>query len=179
MLARCLFFELLYFKLFNLIRSVFLFVCLFVLVGLFCLNLYFSYPTCITGRSNKPINWTTFSNLYASSSSSSSLSSNGDYEKLFYSLSHQAKDMVLICQWQGVENCDANNFTTTVTDWGVCYTFNNPENKSEILKSNQPGTQNGLFLRLNVEQYEYVNGERFAAGFKVKVHSHTVLKLVI
>ena len=92
-----------------------------------------------------------------------------EFEDTFYTLSHQAKDMVLICRWRGVEECGTNNFTTTMTDWGVCYTFNNPKNKSEILKSSQPGTQTGLYLRLNVEQYEYSSGENPSAGFKVDI----------
>ncbi|XP_072039788.1 acid-sensing ion channel 3-like [Amphiura filiformis] len=87
---------------------------------------------------------------------------------------HQSNDTVFDCKWRGVEPCDARNFTTTVTDFGICWTFNDPKNKSEILKINQPGRQNGLFLRMDVQQHEYVSGESSAAGFKVLLHPQGV-----
>ena len=75
--------------------------------------------------------------------------------------------MLMECTWRGVEICDARNFTTILTDWGTCFTFNDPEDKSQILKVQQPGTNNGLFLRMDVQQYEYIAGEHTSAGFKV------------
>ena len=48
-----------------------------------------------------------------------------------------------------------------------CFTFNDPKDKSQILKVQQPGTNNGLFLRMDVQQYEYIAGEHTSAGFKV------------
>ncbi len=80
---------------------------------------------------------------------------------------HQINETLLLCKWRGVEDCTAMNFRTSLTDWGVCFTYNDPVNGSEVLKVNQPGRQNGLLLRLNVQQYEYVSGESFGAGFKV------------
>ena len=65
--------------------------------------------------------------------------------------------------------CSADDFKQVITDWGVCYTFNDPENISEARMVNRPGNTNGLFLRLNVEQYEYIYGEDSAAGIKVRI----------
>lgn len=77
------------------------------------------------------------------------------------------EDMLLECLWAGIEVCDHNDFETVISDWGVCYTFNNPLNKSLIRKVYQSGSQHGLFLRLNVQQDEYTTGENGGAGFKV------------
>ncbi len=79
---------------------------------------------------------------------------------------HPLNETILDCRWRGVEPC-VGNFTTIISDSGVCFTFNDPVTKSEILKLNQPGRQNGLLLRLCVLQDEYVNSEESAVGFKV------------
>ena len=80
---------------------------------------------------------------------------------------HRIQDMLLWCSWQVNEECDYLNFTLTVTDWGVCYTFNNPLDKEEVLKVKNPGSRYCLFMRLNVEQYEYTASENTGAGLKV------------
>lgn len=70
------------------------------------------------------------------------------------------------CMWRELKPCNADDFQQIITDWGVCYSFNNPANRSNVLRVNQAGSGSGLFLRLNVEQDEYI-GLRASAGFKV------------
>lgn len=67
-----------------------------------------------------------------------------------------------------MEDCGPENFTQTFTDFGVCYTFNNPKREEDVLFVQQTGFDYGLFLRLNVEQWEYYNSYNTGAGVKVK-----------
>ena len=80
---------------------------------------------------------------------------------------HNIRDMVEYCTWRDAEDCDYHNFSLIVTDWGVCYTFNNPPNKGDVLRVNQAGSRYGLSMILNVEQYEYTSSQHRGAGFKV------------
>ncbi|XP_077984582.1 acid-sensing ion channel 2-like [Glandiceps talaboti] len=80
---------------------------------------------------------------------------------------HRKEQMVEWCQWKLSEECGPMNFTQVITDFGVCYTFND---QTPPLKVWQSGTSSGLFLRLNVEQYEYTNNENTGAGFRILVH---------
>lgn len=70
-----------------------------------------------------------------------------------------------------MEPCGPENFTQTFTDFGVCYTFNNPKKKEDVRYVQQTGFDYGLFLRLNVEQWEYYNSYNTGAGVKV-VHQN-------
>ena len=77
--------------------------------------------------------------------------------------------MLVECLWREFKPCNTDDFQLIITDWGVCYTFNNPANRSDVLQVNQAGSGSGLFLRLNVEQDEYFSFKnRRGAGFKVK-----------
>ncbi|XP_072039615.1 acid-sensing ion channel 1-like [Amphiura filiformis] len=91
---------------------------------------------------------------------------------------HDIRDMLLWCRWRGVELCDYTDFKTTITDWGVCHTFNNPHDKNDVLTVNQAGSGYGLHLRLNAEQHEYTSTENPGAGFKVYLHPRGVRPLV-
>ena len=59
--------------------------------------------------------------------------------------------------------------TSHKPDCGVCYTFNDPKNSNAILSTNQPGNIFGLYLRLDIQQYEYMFGFSDAAGVKVSI----------
>ncbi|XP_070553623.1 acid-sensing ion channel 4-B-like [Ptychodera flava] len=80
---------------------------------------------------------------------------------------HQLEQMLIHCNWKGSEICGPEDFTQSMTDFGVCYTFNDivPPRKVQ-----QSGTSSGLFLRLNVEQEEYTSNENTGAGFRVMAH---------
>ncbi|XP_038055438.1 acid-sensing ion channel 1-like [Patiria miniata] len=83
---------------------------------------------------------------------------------------HQKEDMVIECSWRSTINCTADNFTQVLTDFGICYTFNDPKNPEDALKVQQTGYDSGLYLRLNLEQYDYFYGFSKGAGFKVMLH---------
>ncbi|XP_072039738.1 acid-sensing ion channel 1C-like [Amphiura filiformis] len=91
---------------------------------------------------------------------------------------HQIKDMLVNCSWRISKPCGVDNFTQVITDWGVCYTFNDPGNLSDALVVNHVGNQNGLRLRLNIEQHEYVYRDDIAAGIKIHIHPQGVRPLV-
>ncbi len=110
--------------------------------------------------SGKPVNWSMFPVLGNSAEETEAFADNiVDY-------AHPLNETIFDCRWREVEFC-VGNFTPIISDSGVCFTFNDPVNKSEILKINQPGRQNGLHLTLDVLQDEYVSSEESAAGFKV------------
>ncbi|XP_033116221.1 acid-sensing ion channel 5-like [Anneissia japonica] len=75
------------------------------------------------------------------------------------------------CKFRG-KTCDAKNFTSVITDYGRCWTFNGASDRS--LKQFQPGPNNGLQLMINVAQNEYTEtiglGANLEAGLKFLVH---------
>ncbi|KAJ8031711.1 Acid-sensing ion channel 4-A [Holothuria leucospilota] len=89
---------------------------------------------------------------------------------------HHLEDMILECKWQSYENCSAANFTTTLTDFGVCYTFNGNIDKPRTVSS--PGSSYGLRLRIDIQQELYSFSEFSGAGLKVLVHPSNELPLV-
>ncbi|XP_072050270.1 acid-sensing ion channel 1-like [Amphiura filiformis] len=91
-----------------------------------------------------------------------------DMERFAKLSAHRIEDMLFDCRWRNVVKCTAANFTQTITDWGICYTFNNDPIRA--LQVEQPGSVNGLSLRFNIEQYEYTYGENAGAGLKVLLH---------
>ncbi|XP_038065979.1 acid-sensing ion channel 1C-like isoform X4 [Patiria miniata] len=80
---------------------------------------------------------------------------------------HRIEDMLLECQW-GTESCSHLNFTRRLTDYGLCHTFNDvPAGERGVLTVRNPGSRNGLYMRLNIQQDLYTFGESTAAGMKV------------
>ena len=78
--------------------------------------------------------------------------------------------MLLDCFYRG-EKCGFKDFKTVFTRYGKCYSFNHPDNESEIRKTlkvtskylNKSGNKvfkggvdNGLELLLDVQQDEYM-----------------------
>ncbi|XP_033762490.1 LOW QUALITY PROTEIN: uncharacterized protein LOC117344005 [Pecten maximus] len=89
-------------------------------------------------------------------------------EDLFLQSAHQKEDFIPRCLWKGLP-CSTDDFNTTMTDHGVCYTFNEGRNQEYI---SSVGVENGLRLTLNVEQYEYMPGPHDAAGVKMLLHAN-------
>ncbi|XP_022108989.1 acid-sensing ion channel 4-like isoform X2 [Acanthaster planci] len=92
-----------------------------------------------------------------------------DSLETIFNASHQIEDMLFRCRWRH-EKCSAANFTRRLTDHGVCYTFNDPADERDALQVQNPGSSNGLFMRLNIEQDLYTYGESTSAGIKVLLH---------
>ncbi|XP_072051791.1 acid-sensing ion channel 1A-like [Amphiura filiformis] len=72
------------------------------------------------------------------------------------------------CRFNG-KTCGPANFTTTVTNYGVCYTFNSISSY-QSLPVQTPGQARGLSVVLNAEQLSHVAAPRENAGFKLLVH---------
>ncbi|KAI0220880.1 hypothetical protein LSAT2_027656, partial [Lamellibrachia satsuma] len=68
------------------------------------------------------------------------------------------------------------DFQETVTDAGVCYTFNARNTANSTV--NATGVKNGLELVVNIEQYEYMQGPHNAVGLKFLLHHQDAIPLV-
>ncbi|XP_033097325.1 acid-sensing ion channel 4-A-like [Anneissia japonica] len=95
-----------------------------------------------------------------------------------FNMTHQIEDMLLECKWNYIETCTVNDFTRVLTDWGVCYTLNNPQNLSEVRRVKQPGNNFGLSMRLSIEQNEYILSDNTGAGLRILVHQQGQLPLL-
>lgn len=73
------------------------------------------------------------------------------------------------CQfsWRQTQ-CSITDFDPTVTEWGMCYTFNSGR-ESEIKIVDTAGVSSGLTLLLDANIAEYTRG-KFSEGFKVLIH---------
>ncbi|XP_071950925.1 acid-sensing ion channel 1C-like [Antedon mediterranea] len=91
-------------------------------------------------------------------------------EDLIRKTAHTVEGAVELCTWELYEECGPLNFTTVMTDFGVCYTFNHKSNPRRLMVQ-KSGKSRGLYLRLNIEQHEYTHGANSAAGFKMLVHT--------
>nr|XP_006818643.1 PREDICTED: acid-sensing ion channel 1-like [Saccoglossus kowalevskii] len=80
--------------------------------------------------------------------------------------SHSASEMIERCSFGGVE-CGPDNFTQTVTNYGVCYTFN--ANIQDALTTRNEGERYGLSLYLNADEKEYF-APRTTVGFRLMIH---------
>ncbi|XP_038044102.1 acid-sensing ion channel 1A-like [Patiria miniata] len=100
-----------------------------------------------------------------------------DSTETIFSASHQIEDMLDRCKWRH-EKCSPANFTQRLTDHGVCYTFNDPPDERDVLQVSNPGSSNGLYMRLNIEQDLYTYGESTSAGMKVMLHKQGEFPIV-
>ncbi|XP_048584055.1 amiloride-sensitive sodium channel subunit gamma [Nematostella vectensis] len=108
-----------------------------------------------------------------------------DYRELV-SAAHQLEDILLSCNFNGV-NCRNSNDPTIPTSWtqtwndnfGNCYMFNSVKThngeKVDLYSSSVPGELHGLTLQLNIEQNEYLEGISEVAGMKVTISDQGVL----
>ncbi|XP_072016930.1 acid-sensing ion channel 2-like, partial [Amphiura filiformis] len=103
-----------------------------------------------------PNDWTAYSEAIESDASFN-----------FSFVTHSFEEMLMECLWNGFLKCVHQNFTASITDLGVCYTFNNPSNVDDALVVNKPGIDHGLTLTLDIDQDEYITGDFKGAGVKV------------
>ena len=94
-------------------------------------------------------------------------------ENQFINLTHMAltprgalpiKFMLLECTWNEASTCTGQDFIKVLTDFGVCYTFDNENGKRVITK---PGIESGLTMTLDIDHEQYIAGESQSAGVKV------------
>ncbi|KAI0212574.1 Acid-sensing ion channel 4 [Lamellibrachia satsuma] len=83
--------------------------------------------------------------------------------------------MPIRCRWKGTP-CSHEDFQETVTDAGVCYTFNARNSSNSTIDAT--GVTQGLQLVLNIEQYEYMKGPHNAVGLKLVLHQQDAIPLV-
>ena len=84
-----------------------------------------------------------------------------------------AENFIIKCSWPtktAPGNCSYKNFTEIVTNYGVCYVFNDIPNR---LVARGVGRRFSLSILLDIQQYKYLNvtGE---AGVLVAIHPHMV-----
>ncbi|XP_057315804.1 acid-sensing ion channel 1B-like [Hydractinia symbiolongicarpus] len=86
--------------------------------------------------------------------------SDKEYENITTSSQHDIKDMLLECNFNGVE-CSPSNFTTFKWKQGdKCYTFNSALSSSEVLRVTGPGVKKGLSFTVNIQHYDYYRDGR-------------------
>ena len=69
--------------------------------------------------------------------------------------------------WQQLP-CSDKDFVPTVTQWGMCYTFNSGTD-SKVRTVDSGGVSIGLSVILDVQSYDYTYG-KYSEGFKVLIH---------
>ena len=73
-----------------------------------------------------------------------------------------------LCIFDGnLQPCDASDFRTTVTDWGICHTFN--ADPDQVRKSQLHGVGGGLNILLDAQVEDHTIG-RLSEGFSVIIH---------
>lgn len=106
-----------------------------------------------------------------SNSTKLALANKMNMTELVYNSAPKFEDMFLACYWISREiNC-SEYFTPTITPMGLGFTFNSEEfiRTNGSMKVYRTGSEQGLHIRLNVEQDDYFYGMSASAGFKVIV----------
>ncbi|XP_074652886.1 degenerin-like protein del-10 [Tubulanus polymorphus] len=96
-------------------------------------------------------------------------------QELLAKTSHRKEDMIVWCRWND-GRCDSDDFVPIFTDFGPCYAFNH--GAKPPIRSSETGSENGLRLIMNVEQYEYMRGPHDSAGIKMLLYEHNEVPLV-
>ncbi|XP_071161146.1 degenerin-like protein del-10 [Mytilus edulis] len=102
-----------------------------------------------------------------------SMYENISLETLYLNTAHEREDFIFRCSWKGIP-CKQDDFDKILTDHGVCFSWSSKDN--DYVSS--PGVENGLKLKLNVEQYEYMPGPHNAAGIKILIHDRLEIPMV-
>ena len=95
--------------------------------------------------------------------------------EFFGRVGFQYEDVILQCTYRG-EPCRKADFVTTFTEYGKCFTFNQPRDSSQIKQTLKGGLDNGLELVLNVIQSDHLPIVRemedlnMQSGFKIHIH---------
>ncbi|XP_071484470.1 acid-sensing ion channel 1C-like [Diadema antillarum] len=92
---------------------------------------------------------------------------------LFVNMSHTLESTLVLGSW-GQESLTAANFTLRVTDWGVCFVFNDESNGLPKLTLRAAGRRYSLRLTLDAQQFDYFFEPkgRGSAGFQVVLYDY-------
>ena len=91
-------------------------------------------------------------------------------EEFLATYGHEISAMFLYyCRFAVKENCVAEDFLPTLTEHGLCYTFNSGRFDSRIRSTRLTGSEGGLSVILDVEAHENTISE-FSRGFRVILH---------
>ncbi|XP_071477691.1 acid-sensing ion channel 4-like [Diadema antillarum] len=90
---------------------------------------------------------------------------------MYYTLAHQLNDSVRHIKWNQ-RYYDTSVMTVRMTDWGVCFVFNDIDNGQEGLVVSSPGRLYGFEIVLSAEQEDYFfqPQTRYGAGFQVLLY---------
>ena len=99
------------------------------------------------------------------------LSNNWNLTAELIALAHVLEQMVIMCYWCGVKITCHEYFSRTLTEVGVCYTFNSEKVQKDkgAFTAYCAGSDCGLTLRLNIQTSEHYFGEGDASGIRVSV----------
>ena len=87
----------------------------------------------------------------------------------------QFKDLIYDCKYRG-EACRQSDFKVTFTEYGKCYTFNQPKDLRQLKDTLKGGLDNGLELILNAQQEDHLpifretENINFESGIKIHIH---------
>lgn len=82
--------------------------------------------------------------------------------------SNELEKMLTFCVWEGmVKNC-SDIFQMTLTDYGMCYTFNK-SNVSRV-STESTGADSGLRVLVDIKQDDYFFSRNLQAGIKVNIY---------
>lgn len=84
-----------------------------------------------------------------------------------YQYSNTIEEMLPICTWNGALEPCSNLFKTTLTEMGVCFTFNGEANQRQ--HSSFTGSDGGLRVFVDIRQEDYFYSATIQAGIKVQM----------
>jgi hypothetical protein len=81
--------------------------------------------------------------------------------------SNTVEEMLPICTWKGKQESCQDLFKATLTEMGVCFTFNGEAN--ERLQTSYSGSDGGLGVFIDIQQINYFYSATVQAGVKVRM----------
>ena len=96
---------------------------------------------------------------------------------------HQFKDLVTECTWRGYDCKNSNYSNWWFHRWhykyGNCYTFNSGIDQNyqavRTLSTSKPGPSQGLSMRINIQQEDYLKYVSDEAGVRVMLHNQGMM----
>ena len=87
----------------------------------------------------------------------------------------QFNDLIYDCKYRG-KACRQSDFKVTFTEYGKCYTFNQPNDLTQLKQTLKGGLDNGLEIILNAQQEDHLpifretENINFESGIKIHIH---------